>query len=780
MDQELPHVGAPLLLTKLHSQLKASAVDVDLKHSSILNTWVRFKRTFGAERSLHIPPLEFVSDGVYRVKLRNKNHPHRHLTLRLPAATRECFVGFGERFGGVNQRGKILEVWTEEGAIGFGEWLSKVLTVLQAKFNPFPKGPTTAYKPMPWFVSSRGYGVYLDTTYPVFFDVAATDSEVLRADIATNEVDVYLFTGATPKAIVERFVHHLGKPKPLPPWVVGPWNDAVGGSAQVSHVATVLRREKIPSSAIWTEDWAGGDWSNVAMLSPGLYNINPVRRRTDRGLYPDLEALATRLHGDGFKFLGYYYPFIPDDDPDFNFAAANGYLLRNAHGSPLAFPFITGKCGQIDLTNPAAKAWYAAELRHGIALGFDGWMADFGEYTPIDSRTASGETGLQHHNAYPKLWAELNREVWEKARPDGDYVFISRSGAAGQQAASPVFWSGDSNTNMERWDGLPSNLSALLSAAWSGIPVWTTDLGGYMSLWTRGRDAETLARWTEFAAFLPVMRTHHGTHPKRSVQFDHSAATLEHYRIYARLHLALYPLLRILLDEATQHGTPVCRPLLFEFAHDDRCWEIDDAYMLGPDLLVAPVVERGATTRILYLPAGHEWIDLWTGEHHQGGQEVVVPAPLGQIPLFLRNGGYLILFDRYFDTLVPRRQVARPETLAYEDGDASVSLLLSPGFTGEGRLHDGGTFTTDPKRRDTGLRLEPRPPCDSDLLPLKINTLWQSSGCASGQDGSFALNGAHGNSRHELLSIHNSTRIRQWTVRCPSMAKLEGATDSRS
>ena len=137
------------------------------------------------------------------------------------------------------------------------------------------------------------------------------------------------------------------------------------------------------------------------------------------------------------------------------------------------------------------------------------------------------------------------------------------------------FGAGDSNTDFERWDGLPSNLPALLSAALSGIAIWTTDLGGYMSLITKGRDPETLARWTEFAAMLPVMRTHHGTHPRRSIQFDHSAATLRHYGIYARLHTALFPLLRRLLDEASETGTPVCRPFLLEYAADPRSWDVE-------------------------------------------------------------------------------------------------------------------------------------------------------------------------------------------------------------
>ncbi len=714
----------------------AHALGVRLHHRPLFKTWTQFRREQRSTRPLSLPQVTHLAPGIARLRLSAGDAEGNHLELRLPAVAGERFVGFGERFNGVDQRGQTLEVWAEEGAIGLGERLSRFLTRLGVSWNPFPKGPTTSYKPFPWMISSRGYGLYLETTCPVFYDIAKTDEGTVTCEIAAREVDVILFYDAGPKELVQRFATYTGRTRGVPDWALGPWNDAIHGEEEVRRVAALLRKEKIPSSAMWTEDWQNGSWSFFGNTRWSWYNINPVRRDVDRRRYPKFESLSRDLHGTGFKFLGYCYPYVPLEDAEYAEAAAKGLFLAAPGGAPALVQIFTSTCAQLDLTNPATREWHKEQLKHAVRVGFDGWMADFGEYTPVDCRTYDGKSGLEHHNAFPLLWAKQNREALDEARPGEDAVFFSRSGAPGQQAYTSVFWSGDSNTDFERWDGLPSNLPGLLSSALSGMAIWTADVGGYMSLFTPARDEETLARWTELAALLPVMRTHHGTHPRRSVQFDANARTLAHYGTYARLHTAFFPLFRALVDQAVQDGTPVCRPLLMEYPGDRTAWGIEDQFLLGKDLLVAPVVERGKHARDVYLPAGDRWVDLWSGRVHAGAQTIRVEAKVGTVPLFLRDGGFLVLFDRHVDTLVRRPDVSDVRVRTLDDAEESLAFVLTPSFVGPARAYDGTTLEL--VARAPAAVLAPATPRAIEMLPPAMTRAWRRIACGCGQTGGLA------------------------------------------
>ncbi len=715
------------------------ALDVRLHASPLFKTWTKFRREQLSSTRVGMPSFTILAPGVARFRLSIGHADATHVELRLPAERGEHFVGFGERFNAVDQRGQTLEVWTEEGAIGMGERLSRILTRLGVSWNPFPKGPTTSYKPFPWMISSRGYGIYFETSAPMFFDVAKTSNDTVVCEVAAPHVDVILFYDAEPKELVQRFAEYTGKTRGVPDWALGPWNDAIFGEAEVDRVASLLRREKIPSSAIWTEDWQNGGWSFFGNSKLSMYNINPVGRDVDRRLYPNFEGVARGLHGRGFKFLGYCYPYVPTTDADYAEGVSKGRFLRDDEGATAPVQIFTSTCAQLDLTHPETRRWHKDELLHAVNVGFDGWMADFGEYTPIACRTYDGSTGLQHHNAYPLLWAKHNREAMDEAGRDEDLVFFSRSAAPGQQAYTSVFWSGDSNTDFERWDGLPSNLPALLSSSLSAMALWTVDIGGYMSLWTTARDEETLARWTELAALLPVMRTHHGTHPRRSMQFDANARTLAHYGTFARLHTALFPLFRGLVDDAKRDGTPVCRPLLMMYPGDAKAWTIEDQFMVGSDLLVAPVITRGARSRDVYLPAGERWVDLWTGRIHPGASVVHVDAPVGQIPLFLRDGGHLVVFDRYVDTLVRTKTVTDGGVRTLDDAEESLVFVVTPSFVGRAEAYDGTTIELVDRAPNAPAVTAVHSATHFAMLPESLTKSWRTIAVMNGKRTSCAI-----------------------------------------
>lgn len=579
-----------------------------------------------------------VADGV----------PGDWLRWRLAVRPEERLLGFGERFNAVDQRGNKLYVWTEEGAVGLGEKLGKLLDGVS--WNPFLNGPTTAYKPMPFFISSGGYGLLLETSARVEYDVAATDSDVLDITVWDRAFSWVLFYGPTPAEVVERFTEWTGRATVPAPWVFAPWNDAVYGSESVRTAARKLREEKIPTTALWSEDWQGGFWIPPINRKSAAYMIFPLRYKVDRILYPDAERVADDLHEQGFRWLSYFMPYILRNSREYREAKKKGYLLKNRRGG-VCFVLISWYLyGQIDLTNPEAREWYMSLLEENVKTGFDGWMADFGEYVPPGAVASNGETGLIHHNKFPLLWQEVNRELFDRLRPDGDYVFFCRSAGVGSQKYAPVFWSGDSNTDFEKYDGLPSNLPAVISAGLCGLPLWAADIGGYMCLTTTGRDKEVFFRWTEFAALLPVMRTHHGTHPGRCWAYDSDRETLEHFRLYCRLHTALFPYIYGLAHEAARSGLPAVRHLVLEFPGDAESWGVENQFMLGDRLLVAPVIKRGATARSVYFPPG-TWIDYWTGEEYGGPARRYVDAPLGRLPLYVMSGRAVATLDAPVDTL---------------------------------------------------------------------------------------------------------------------------------
>jgi sulfoquinovosidase len=660
------------------------------------------------------------------------------LRWRVQARPGERFLGFGERFNGVDQTGNRLYVWTEEGAWGLGERLGRWLEGVS--WNPFPNGPTTAYKPMPFFISSRGYGLLLDTNARVEYDVAASDPGVVDITVWADSFRWVLFYGPEPARILELFTGRTGRAGVPAPWVFAPWNDAIYGSESVRAVARKLREEKIPTTALWTEDWQGGYWLPPIGKSAG-YMIFPIRYEIDRTLYPDAEDVADELHRDGFRWLSYFFPYLLERSKEYREARDKGYMLRDADGGVSRVYILWHRYGHLDLTNPEARDWYMGLVEKNVRAGFDGYMADFGEYVPPGAVAADGQTGLGSlHNRTPLLWQQMHREFWDRLRPDGDYVFFCRSAAVGSQAYAPVLWSGDSNTDFERYDGLPSNLPAALSAGLCGLPVWAADIGGYMSHTTRRRDKELYFRWTEFAALLPVMRTHHGTHPRKSWTWDSDAETLRMFKDYTRLHTALFPYLYRLAQEAADTGLPAVRHLVLHFSDDPECWRVEDQFLLGDRLLVAPVIERNARGRQVYFPEG-VWIDYWTGEPVRGRGRHHAAAPLGLIPLYVRSGRLLPTLDAAVDTLAPVS--ADSGLLGFADAQSTLRVTLYGSGADEVVLPDGTAVSMWRSEEADGADMaQARPrftrgnalavPADDELQPGRLRTHPSARVSASG------------------------------------------------
>jgi sulfoquinovosidase len=290
----------------------------------------------------------------------------------------------------------------------------------------------------------------------------------------------------------------------------------------------------------------------------------------------------------------------------------------------------------LDFTRAETRDWFAEVLaREMLDLGIDGWMADFGEYLPTDLRLADGSDPMDMHNLWPTLWAQVNEQALASRGKGGDAVFFMRAGFSGVQAHCPLLWAGDQSVDFTRHDGIGTVITAALSAGLVGNAYSHSDCGGYTSLLGNVRSEELMQRWCELAAFAPVMRSHEGNRPDDNLQYDSTPELLACFARWSRVHRELAPYVRALCDEAVQLGLPAQRPLFLHYPEDPALWMLQDQFLYGGDLLVAPVIEEGAKMREVIVPGGSPWRHLWTGADFAPGTHAVA-APIGQPPVFYR------------------------------------------------------------------------------------------------------------------------------------------------
>ena len=347
-------------------------------------------------------------------------------------------------------------------------------------------------------------------------------------------------------------------------------------------------------------------------------------------LYPDLAGTIANLHGRDKHFLGYINPFVVQSLQHFAEMDAMHLLIQSPDGGSYLFPTLKGPSSLPDLTNPAANAYVRGFMARMVDdYGMDGWMADYGEELPPDAVLHDGAPAREEHNLYPVRWQTLNNGLMREKR-GSDYAIFSRSGWLGSQATTQLVWIGDQEADFGPTDGLPTVVPAMINLGLSGVPYVTHDIAGYSG---GPSTKELFLRWTELGAFTPVMRSHEGLRALDNWAWDTDAETSAHFRRFARIHQALLPEIEAAASEAATSSMPIVRHLVLMFPDDPNVVGLDQQYMFGDTLLVAPVIEEGAITREVYLPAGH-WFHVFTGDTHEGGQMVTVDAPLGTPAVF--------------------------------------------------------------------------------------------------------------------------------------------------
>jgi alpha-glucosidase len=551
------------------------------------------------------------------------------------AVPREAFHGFGGRHNSIDQRGQNLDNWIAQENFG-NDRLGPLFTVIPGSNAPhyiFPNGPTAAYYVHNGFVSSRPYGFLLNQTELTRWHMASDRSRAWQVSSGSRTLDYTVAVAGGSRAV--RTLSAINGSQTLPPeWAEGafPYRAVALDGETVERYETrirddvkhILRDRSLGVTAYDYEGWHGLPESFVRRIN-------------------------ARLRSHGVHPVGYLRGFVSNDGGFFDGpglwhdALTKGYLARTASGQPYVYPS-AGPAGVIDFTNPAAIRWWAGRVRHMLDLGFDGFMEDFGEQVLQDMRFHDGETGATMHNRFPVVYHRVTGRIlrrYERAHPGRGRIFtFTRAGFSGRRGAAAyegANFPGDETADWLHGTGISSLATDMLNRSLLGSIGFTTDIGGYIDSITGQTSPELFLRWTEWSVMTPFLRVHNDSSSFTKMPWTFGPALERRWAALARLHRRALPLIRRLWRAFPRTGVPPAAPLWLMAPGDASAARQDQEWMLGRDVLVAPVVERGATARSVYFPRGC-WVDPATHRRYSGRGSARVAAPVDRLPYFTRCG----------------------------------------------------------------------------------------------------------------------------------------------
>ena len=552
----------------------------------------------------------------------------------------EGVYGFGMQSTFLNLKGRMLNLVVQEQGIGRGRQpASEAINVL----SPGSAGsPVASNIIAPQYLTSRGHSLFLKNAELATADL--TRLSRISLTVQSNAMRGEILAGRNLLEQLELYSEYAGRMRPLPEWfhrgaIVG----LQGGTNKVNAVWRELKLRGTPVAAFWLQDWQGQRNSIIGRQLWWNWEL-------DQELYPGWTEMVQALRIEGVRVLGYINPHLVDVTAQgkahaernlYREAATAGYLVRTKAGTPYMMRLTAFNSGLVDFSNGAARSWFKDIIKSNLlGVGLSGGMCDFGEGAPTDGVYASGEDGLLYHNVYPEDYERTVREAVSESGFDDDVVFFCRAGFSQSPGQVRLFWQGDQLVTWDKYDGLKSAVQGLIGSGLSGFTLQHSDIGGYTDLAVAGigltRQPELLERWEELSAFTAAFRTHEGATPGVNAQFYSNTASLAAFDRNARLFASLFFYRLQLFDEAWQKGRPVVRALFLHYPEDAKSYQVNDEFMLGSEILVAPVLNQQQTRRIVYLPKG-KWIHIWSGVAYgsdERGSSITVAAPLGEPPAF--------------------------------------------------------------------------------------------------------------------------------------------------
>ena len=527
----------------------------------------------------------------------------------------ECVYGLGERFGAYVKNGQTVDMWNADGGTA----------------------SELAYKNVPFYMTNRGYGILVEDTSDVSFEVASEKVERVQFSVEGETLVYDVIYGGTPKGILDVYTALTGRPALLPAWSFGLWLSTSFTTDYDEKTATSfidgMAERNIPLSVFhfdcyWMKgyNWCDFEW--------------------DPDTFPDPVGMLKRYHDKGLHLCCWINPYIAQASPLFQEGMAQGYLMKTTNGDVWQTDMWQAGMAILDVTNPAAREWYCSYLRRLLDMGIDCFKTDFGERIPVrDIAYFDGSDPLHMHNYYTFLYNKMVFDLLREVRGEGEAILFARSATAGGQQF-PVHWGGD---NSASYISMAETLRAGLSMSHSGFGFWSHDISGFEST----APADVYKRWCQFGLLSSHSRLHGSSSYRVPWLFDEESSDV--VRKFASLKCRLMPYLYAAAVEAHEHGTPMMRPMLLEFPDDPACDTLDRQYMLGESLLVAPIFREDGRVQY-YLPEG-VWTSLLSGAKAEGGRWQTETHDFMSLPLMVRPG-----------TVLPIGKVADRPDYDYTDG----------------------------------------------------------------------------------------------------------------
>jgi alpha-D-xyloside xylohydrolase len=524
------------------------------------------------------------------------NFVHEQLSLGVG----ECVYGLGERFTALVKNGQVIENWNKDGGTSSDQ----------------------AYKSVPFYLTNRGYGVLVNETGPVSFEVATEKLARVQFSIAGQSLEYFVINGPEPKAILSRLTALTGRPALPPAWSFGLWLTTSFTTSYDEKTATSfiegMKSRDIPLSVFhfdcfWMREFAWCDF------------------QWDTRVFPDPAGMLRRLHARGLRICVWINPYIGQRSTIFAEAARKGYLIRKPDGSVWQNDLWQPGMGIVDFTNPAARSWFQGHLRRLSEMGVDAFKSDFGERIPTDVVYFDGSDPVKMHNHYSILYNEAVFELLEQERGKGEALVFARSSHASGQRL-PVHWGGDCHSTFE---SMAESLRGGLSLGLCGFGFWSHDIGGFEGT----PPVAVYKRWIAFGLMSSHSRLHGSSSYRVPWNYDDEACDV--LRFFTKLKCRLMPYLFSKAVEAQEKGIPVMRAMILEFPGDPASDTLERQYMLGDALLVAPVFSESGTAEF-YLPEGR-WTHLLTGEVRHGGRWHRATQGFLGMPIFARPGSVIAL-----------------------------------------------------------------------------------------------------------------------------------------
>ena len=578
--------------------------------------------------------------------------PSRHyMHAQLGLSVGELIYGLGERFGPLIKNGQTVDVWNADGGTSSEQ----------------------AYKSVPFYLSSRGYGVLVNYPGHVSYEVGSETVEQVQMSVPGEEIEIFIFDGPTQKDAVARYTALTGRPASVPAWSYGLWLSTSFTTSYdedtVNSFIDGMAERDIPLSVFHFDCF----W---------MHEFNWTDFVWDTSVFPDPEGMLGRLHKDkDLHLCAWINPYIAQRSVLFDEAAAAGYLVKRADGSVWQWDMWQAGMALVDFTNPDATAWFQSKIRTLLGQGIDAIKTDFGERIPADLAWHDAADPAAMHNWYTQLYNQAVFDVLEEVRGKGEAVLFARSATAGGQKM-PVHWGGD---NSSSYESMAETLRGGLSLSLSGFGYWSHDIGGFEGM----PDPGVFKRWVAFGLMSSHSRLHGSTSYRVPWLFDTGEeapgqSAVDVTRTFTKLKARLMPYFYAVGQNAHRTGVPFMRAMVMEFPEDPTCAYLDRQYMIGSDLLVAPVFTESGEVQF-YLPAG-SWTNLLTGEVVAGGVWRSEVHAFDSMPLYVRAGAVLPVGTRDdradYDYL---REVELVRISAGDAGGAGVSgAEVAAGGAGRG------------------------------------------------------------------------------------------------